>query len=112
MLDSLSLLLITFAVMSVVSVVGVILLFLVKNEKVKHGLFYFLAVWGMIISYCNVRSNPPYMGGQIILALVFGALSVAALLIQLCVKNENKEKFTKILVVISVVAGMIDCFMF
>ncbi len=112
MLDALSLLVIAFVVMSVVNVIGVALLFLLKKEKLNKGIFYFLAVWGMIISYCNVRSIPPYMTGEIILALLLGLLSVAALLIQLCMKNEKRNIIAKALVTISVVAGMIDCFMF
>jgi len=44
MMDSLALLVIVFMVMSLVSVVGVILLYAVKNEKFKKGMFYFLAI--------------------------------------------------------------------
>ena len=112
MLDALSLLVIAFAVMTVVSLVGVVLLFLLKNQKVNKGVFYFLAVWGIIIAFCNVRSIPPYMTGEILLALLLGLLSVVALLVQLCMKKENKYKIAKVLVTLSVVAGMIDCFMF
>ena len=112
MLDSLSLLVIAFAVMSVVSLIGVVLLFLLKNEKINKGVFYFLAVWGMIIAYCNVRSIPLYMTGEILLALVWGLFGVAALLVQLCMKNEKRYNLAKGMVLVSVIAGMIDCFMF
>ncbi len=111
MLDPLGALVITFVVMSVVSVAGVILLYLVKNEKVQKGFFYFLSIWGMIIAYCNVLSTPEYMTGSILLAWGLGALSVAALLIQLCLKKEKAFLIAKILVTVSVVAGMIDCFL-
>lgn len=111
MLDSLGALVITFMVMSLVSVVGVVLMYLTKNEKVKKGFFYFLAIWGMIVAYCNVLSTPEYMTGSIVLAWVWGGLSVAALLIQLATKKENRFKIARILVTISVVVGMIDCFM-
>ena len=111
MLDSLAALVIAFMVMSLVSVVGVVLIYLVKNEKVKNGLFYFLTVWGMIIAYCGVRSTPSYMLSQVIITFAIGALSVVALLVQLCMKSEKKFQIARILVTISVVAGMIDCFM-
>lgn len=112
MLDALGMLVITFVVMSVISVIGVILVYLVKNEKVKKGIFYFLAVWGMVIAWCNVQSIPPMWTGEILLAWALGGLSVIALLIQLCLKKENRFAIARILVTVSVVAGMIDCFMF
>lgn len=110
MLDPLGALVITFVVMAVISVIGVVLLHLSKNEKLQKGLFYFLAVWGMIITYCSVISTPGYMTGELMISWGLGALSVIALLIQLCSKKVNKFKIAKILVTISVVAGMIDCF--
>ena len=111
MMDSLGLLVITFMVMSLVSVVGVILLYAVKNEKVKKGMFYFLAIWGMIVAYCGVLSTPGYMLGETIISWALGGLSVVALLIQLCMKKEKRFQIARVLVTISVVAGMIDCFM-
>lgn len=111
MLDPLSALVITFFVMSAVSLIGVILMFLTKNEKVKKGFFYFLSVWGLVIAYCNVQSLPIMLTGSILLALALGALSVIALLIQLCMKKENKFAIARALVTVSVVAGMIDCFL-
>lgn len=111
MMDALALLVITFMVMSLVSVVGVILLYATKNEKIKKGMFYFLAIWGMIIAYCGVLSTPDYMLGEIIISWLLGGLSVIALLIQLCTKKEKRFLIARILVTISVVAGIIDCFM-
>jgi len=111
MMDSLALLGIVFMVMSLVSVVGVILLYAVKNEKVKKGIFYFLAIWGMIIAYCGVLSTPEYMLGEVIISWILGGLSVVALLIQLCMKNEKRFLIARVLVTVSVAAGMIDCFM-
>ena len=111
MMDSLALLVITFMVMSLVSVVGIILLYAVKNEKFKKGMFYFLAIWGMIVAYCSVLSTPEYMLGSVIISWALGGLSVVALLIQLCMKKEKRFQIARVLVTISVVAGMIDCFM-
>jgi len=111
MMDSLALLVIVFMVMSLVSVVGIILLYAVKNEKFKKGMFYFLAIWGMVVAYCGVLSTPGYMLGQVMISWILGGLSVVALLIQICMKNEKRFQIARILVTVSVVAGMIDCFM-
>ena len=111
LMDPLAALVITFIVMSLISVVGVILLFAAKNEKFKKGMFYFLAIWGMIIAYCSVLSTPGYMAGSVLVSWVLGGLSVAALLIQLCMKNEKRFQIARVLVTISVAAGMVDCFL-
>ena len=111
MLDSLALLVIVFMVMSVVSVLGVLLIFLAKNEKLKKGLLYFLSVWSMFIAFFSAQSLPPYMTGGILLAWGIGALGAAAMIIQICGKKESRFAAARILAVISVVAGMIDCFL-
>ncbi len=112
MLDSLALLVIAFMVMSVISIIGVALLYLIKNEKIKKGIFYFLVAWGMVIAFFNIKSIPIYMTGEILLAGALGAVGVAALVIQLVSKKEKKFQVAKILATVSVVVGMIDCFMF
>ena len=111
MLDSLSALVITFAVMSVISLIGVLMLFLAKNEKLQKGFFYFLVIWGLVIAYCNVISTPFYWTGSIFLALALGALSVAGLLVKHCMKHERSFEYAKILESVSVVDVMIDTFM-
>lgn len=112
LMDPLAALVITFMVMSLVSVVGVILLYASKNEKLRKGMFYFLAIWGMVIAYCSVLGTPEYMLGRIIFSWALGGLGAAALLIQLCSKNEKRFQLTRVLVTVSVVAGMIHCFLF
>ena len=53
MMDPLGALVILFVVMSVVSVIGILLMYLTKEEKVKKGIFYFLIAW------INVKGIPP-----------------------------------------------------
>ena len=110
-MDPLGALVITFFVMSIISVVALVLIHFLKNEKIKKGLLYFLSVWGVIIAYCGVLSTPGYMVGEILVTVAIGAMSVIAFLMQKFSKKENKFQIARILVSISVVAGMIDCFM-
>ena len=111
MLDPLGMLVITFIVMSVISVIGVALLYASKNEKLQKALLFLLAVFGMVIAYCNVLSTPFYMTGSIVLAWVLGGLGAIGILVQLCLKHEKKLLIAKLLVTASVVLGMIDCFL-
>ncbi len=111
LMDPLGLLVITFFAMSIISIVGVALLFLSKNEKLKKGILYFLAAWGVVVAYCGVLSEPGYMTGDILFTLASGALGIIGLLIQLVSKKENKFQIARILVTIAVVTGMMNCFM-
>lgn len=108
MLNSLDALIVAFLGMSFISVLGIILMFLTKNEKWKKGIFYGLSIWGLVVAYCNLQMS--YLTGSILVAGGLGALAVAALLIQLCSKKENSFKVAQILTAVSVAAGMIDTF--
>lgn len=110
LLDPLGALVITFFVMSMISIVGMVLLHLSKNEKLKKGVFYFLATWSMVVMYCGILMSDGFYFANGPIALVLGALGVAGVLIQLISKKENKFKLAEILVMISVAAGMINCF--
>ena len=112
MVGALGALVILFMVMSVISVIGVLLMFLSKNEMLVKGTFYFLCIWGMLIAGLNVYGITEEWVGEILLACAVGGLSVIALLIQLCLKTEKKFMIAKILVAVSVIAGVIDCFLF
>ena len=110
LLDPLGALVITFFVMSIVSIGGMVLLYLSKNEKLKKGVFYFLAAWSMVVMYCGILMSDGFFFANGPVALVLGALGIAGVLIQLISKKENKFKLARILVTISVVAGMVNCF--
>ena len=111
LMDPLGALVITFFVMSIISIIGVVLLFLSKNEKLKNGMLYFLGIWGVIIAYCGIISTPIYMDGKILITLVGGVLGIVGVLIQLFSKKENKFQLSRILVSIAVVTGMFNCFL-
>ena len=44
-------------------------------------------------------------------AMVFGVIGIAAVVIQLVSKNEKRFSIARILVTISVFAGMVNCFL-
>lgn len=110
LLDPLGALVITFFAMSIVSIGGIVFLYLSKNEKFQKGLLYSLAAWSMVVAYCGILVSDGFFFANGSIALVLAALGIAGVLIQLFSKKENKFKLAKILVTISVVAGMINCF--
>lgn len=111
LMDPLGALVITFFVMSIISIASVTLLYLSKNDKLKKGLLYFLSVWSVVVAYCGILSTAGVVFANGLFSIIFGLLGIAALMIQLISKRENKFQIARILVTISVVAGMINCFM-
>lgn len=110
-MDPLGALVVTFFVMSIISIISLAALHFLKNEKVKKGLLYFLSAWGIIVAYCGVLATPPYMIAEILITVAIGALAIGAALFARFSKKENKFQIASIMVTLSVVAGMIDCFM-
>jgi len=112
MLNPLGLLVIVFAAMSVMAVIAIILLFLMKDEKKKKWVVYAMAVLGMYIAWANAQSSPlPDYLGEAVLGWAIGALGVVGLLLQVCGKSKKQLLAAKILVVVSVVAGILELFL-
>lgn len=111
LMDPLGALVITFFVMSIISIIGVVLLYLSKNEKLKKGLLCLSAAWSIVIAYCGILVSDGFYFANGGIAVILGALGIAGLLIQLISKKENKFQIARILVTISVVAGMVNCFL-
>ena len=107
---ALGLLLVLFMVMSIISVMGLVLLFLLKGEKGQKAVFYFMAVWGMVIAWMTANSYPTNYIKEQLIAWAFGALAVIALLGQVCGKSERSFLTAKVLVAASVVLGMVALF--
>ena len=107
---ALGLLLVLFMVMSIISVMGLVLLFLLKGEKGQKAVFYFMAVWGMVIAWMTANSYPTNYIKEQLIAWAFGALAVIALLIQICGKSERSFLTAQGLVAASVVLGMVALF--
>ena len=110
-MTSLDLLIVVFMVMTGVSVFGLLLMYLVKNETVGKLIFYGLAVFGMIIAVFNALSTPDTYLIEAIIGWGIGAVSAVALLIQIIRKNERSFLIARILVTFSVVAGMANLFL-
>ena len=109
---ALGLLLVLFMVMSIISVMGLVLLFLLKGEKGQKAVFYFMAVWGMVIAWMTANSYPTnYIKEQFDRLGVFGALAVICTAgTDFVAKSERSFLTAKVLVAASVVLGMVALF--
>ena len=110
MMNALDYLVIVFMIMTAVSLLAIVLMFLVKHPVAKKVTFYFLALLGMLVAWLNALMTPFTFPGELAIGWGLGALSVAALLMALLGKNEKMTKVARILVAVSVVAGMMNAF--
>ena len=113
MLNSLDALIIVFIAMAVLSIIGVVLQFAVRNEKIQKVSFYFAAALGAVLGIFKYLSTPltGLYTGQIVIGFGLAALAIAAVVLQLVKKDEKSFKLAKILVAVSVIGGMISTFM-
>lgn len=86
---ALGLLLILFMVMSIISVVGLLLLFLLKGERAQRIVFYFMALLGMFIAWMTATGYATNQIKEQMISWGFGALAVVAVLVRLCGKSKN-----------------------
>ena len=93
-------------VITIISVIGLVLLFLKKKKKRQKPVFYFMAVWGMVIAWMTANSYPTNFIKEQLISWAFGALAVIALLVQICGKSEKSFLTAKVLAAASVVLGM------
>lgn len=107
---ALGLLLILFMVMSIISVVGLLLLFLLKGERAQKIVFYFMALLGMFIAWMTATGYATNQIKEQMISWGFGALAVVAVLVRLCGKSKNAALTAKLLAAASVVLGMVALF--
>lgn len=109
---ALGLLVISFVSTSVISIIGLSLMYLLKNERAKAGIFYFLSIWGMAIAVLSAMSLPSNWMAQQFIAWGFGILSAAGLIVHLKSSSSSGRMTAYALVTISVIGGVLKMFIF
>lgn len=97
---------ILFIFITAVSIVGILLLYLLKNQRAKNIVFYFLAVWSMCIAFLDVTSLPSNYLMERLIALSFGVLSIIAIIFK--IKKPEKPMVAYILVTASVLLTLMS----
>ncbi len=112
MLNSLDLLIYVFFGMAILSIIGLVLQFAVKNEKLKKVSFYATSALGALLGIFKYLSTPHtgLYDGQIVVGFGLALLAIAAVVLQLVKKDEKSFKLARILTAVSVVGGMISTF--
>ena len=112
MLTSLDWLIIVFAGIILVSLVALALMFLPKSRNLNKAAFLFAAIIGVVLGIINYLTTPILYSGEIFIGWVFAAVSLIAVLIEVLSKNRNKSLASRILVIISVLAGIWNAFVY
>lgn len=107
---ALGLLMIMFVAMSVISIGGVILLFLLRNEKVKKGIYYFMTAWAMFVAIYSATGMPVNYVMQQVIAWGIGFLSVAGLLVYLKGRTDTAKIAAYALAAASSIGGVLYMF--
>lgn len=103
-------LLIMFIGMSTISILGLLLMYLLKNERAKTILFYCMSVWAMAIAVLGATSLPTNYTIQQIIAWGLGFLSVIALIVHMKATTKNLHTISYILVTVSIIGGILGIF--
>ena len=103
---ALGILMIGFVVMSVISILGLLLMFLVKNRKTKEKVLYFMAGWGMIIAVLGASAQPSNYVIQQLASWILGFLGIAGVLVYKKAGNRWMTLIAYLLIILSVVGGM------
>lgn len=108
----LDLLIVVVMALLAVSLVLVALMFLVKNRKVKRACFYAVAALGVYLGTVGVRILWPGFMPQVILAVALAMTSIAALVLHLRKKdNEKLFLYARIAASVALVVGFFNAFL-
>ncbi len=91
---------ILFVFIILISTLGILGLYFVKNQKAKNILFYALFAWSLVISFMNVTSLPNNYIFQRVFGLFIGILSIVSVLIKL--KFPNKTNIAYLVMSLSI----------
>ena len=100
---------ILFVGLCVISILGTLLLLLVKSEKAKRKIFYAMSVWGMAVAVLSATSLPTNYTAQQIAAWALGFLSVAGIVVQ--AKEKMQLNIAYALVIVSCLGGVVKMFL-
>ncbi|WP_072524205.1 hypothetical protein [Clostridium sp. Marseille-P3244] len=108
---ALGILSILFVGMSVISIIGLLAMYLLKGERAKAVAFYIMSVWGMAVSALAAVSLPTNYTGQRLFVWGLGFLSVIALILHIRTRSKSVRLISYILVTFSIIAGILKLFL-
>ncbi|MBE6970949.1 MAG: hypothetical protein E7446_02365 [Ruminococcaceae bacterium] len=108
----LDLLILVVMVLAAVSLLAVVLMFLVKNPKVRRVCLWIVAALGVYVGYVGVRIMWINSAGQTALAVLLALVGIGAVVLERVSRgNEKRFLIARIMASAALVAGMLNAFM-
>ena len=98
-----------FIIMSVISIAGLVLLLIIKNEKANRAILYIMAAWGILIAVMNVTALPINWITWRVAAGACGLAGLAGGIVRFIAKEDLKA-VSALLATVSVLVGMVMLF--
>ena len=109
--DALGMLVVAFAVMSAISLVGIILMFRLQSQNARTAVLCGMSAFGVLLAGLYLSSLPTNFTDERMLAWCVGGLSVLGLVVQLCGKGSKRASLlARLLVSAMVTLGIIALF--
>lgn len=111
MLTFLDLLVVVFLGVAALGLLATCLMFLVRNPIILKTCFYIVAALGIYTASVGIRIGTFYFPMQTMIAILTGAMSITAIVLQLM--NKNNEKMfliARILAAAALVIGIVNAF--
>ncbi len=101
---------ILFAVSGIISIVGLLALYVTRSPKQKKGIFCFLALWGLLIAALSASSLPSNDQAGRLFAWIIGLLGVIGLAVYLKSSSKMLYIVSYLLITISAAGGILNLF--
>lgn len=99
-----------YTFLSIGSILGVILLFVVKNLKISKITNVVIGFWSILLTWINLTGLPTNFTVERLIALLFGAIGLIGLLLVLLAKKDNYILVGKIMIALSIVLSLFNIF--
>ena len=111
MLTSLDFLILVVMALVAVSLVAMVLMFLIKNDKFRRVCLYLVAALGIYVSCVGLRLLWPNFMGQVFVAVLTLLASLAAIVLERLSKNSNKRfRAARLMASVALLASLINAF--
>lgn len=96
---------ILFVVVCVLSIAGLLIMYLPKKASLRKTGFYITGIWSMVMAIVSATSFPSNWEGQQLISYATGAVALIGLVIYTASKKKGAVTTAYVLVTLSVIIG-------
>lgn len=99
-----------YTLLLISSILGIILLFAVKNLKISKVTSVVIGFWSILLAWINLTGFPTNFTVERVIALLFGAIGIIGLLLVLLAKKDNYNFAGKVIIALSIILSLFNIF--